>query len=57
MRKKYGCFVSLFLLNIVKAHSAVRLRDVEELLSSPEIGFSKKSVEDKGIILKLWLSK
>lgn len=54
---KYGWFFSFFFLNIVRAHSSVTLREVEEILSSPEISFSKKSVDDKWVILKLRLLK
>lgn len=57
VRRKYGWFLSFLFLKIVRAHSSVTLRGIEEILSSPEVGFSKKSVEDKGVILKLRLLK
>jgi len=57
IRRKYGWFLSFIFLNIVRAHSSLTLGEVEEILSSPKIGFSKKSIEDKGVILKLQLSK
>jgi len=57
LRDKYGWFLSFLFLNIVRAHSSVRRRDAEEILSSSEIVFSKKTVEDKGVILKLRLLK
>lgn len=57
LRKRYGWFLSFLLLNIIRAHSSVILREAEEILSSPEIGFSKKRVEDKGVMLKLRLLK
>jgi len=55
LRMKYGWFLS-FLLNIIRVHSSVTLKEVNDILSS-EIRFSRKSVEDKGVILKLRLLK
>jgi ubiquinone/menaquinone biosynthesis C-methylase UbiE len=57
LRDKYGWFLSFWFLNIVRAHSSVKLKDVEKILSSPKILFSKKIVEDKGVMLKLRLLK
>lgn len=57
VRNKYGWFLSFLFLNIVRTHSSVIMREVEEIISSPEIGFSKRGVEDKGVILKIWLLK
>ncbi len=57
VRRKYGWFLSFIFLNIVRAHSSMTLRKVEEILSSPEIGFSKKNVDDKGVIFKVRLLK
>ena len=57
LRKRYGWFLSFLFLNIVRLHSSVRSLDVQELLSSPELGFSSKRVEDIGIILKQQLTK
>jgi ubiquinone/menaquinone biosynthesis C-methylase UbiE len=57
LRKKYGWFLSFFFLKIIRAHSSVLLREIEEILSSSEISFSKKGIEDKGVILKMVLLK
>lgn len=57
VRSRYGWFLSFLFLNIVRAHSSVTLRAIEEILSSSEIGFSRKNVIDKGVILKLQLLK
>jgi len=57
LRKKYGWFLSFFFLNVIRAHSSVLLGDVKEILSFPEINFSKNCLEDKGIFLKVVLSK
>lgn len=55
LKEKHGWFLSFFFLNIVRPHSSVRRGDVEEILSSSEIIFSKKIVEDNGVMLKLSL--
>ena len=56
-RKRYGWLLSSLFLYIVRLHSSVRAQEVQELLSSPELNFSSKSVEDRGIILKQELKK
>jgi ubiquinone/menaquinone biosynthesis C-methylase UbiE len=57
LREKYGWFLSFWFLNIVRAHSSMSKSEIEKLLSSPEVPFSKKTIEDEGIILKLKLLK
>ncbi len=54
-KKRYGLFFYI-LLNLVKIHSSVTLKRVEEVLSK-EIGFSQKILEDKGILIKIKLIK
>jgi len=56
-RKRYGWFLAFLFLNLVRTHSSITVREIDEILSSPEIGFSKRSVVDKGVILKLQLVK
>ena len=57
LRNKYGGFLSGPLLTIVKLHSSMTLKKVQAILSSSEIGFSCVNVEDKGLALKIRLSK
>ncbi|WXG45691.1 MAG: class I SAM-dependent methyltransferase [Candidatus Atabeyarchaeum deiterrae] len=57
LKARYGRFMSFLLLNIVRAHSSMYLNEVEEVLSSSEIGFSKRNIEDRGVVIKLRLSK
>lgn len=56
-RKRYGWLLSSVFLYLVRLHSSVRLDEVQELLSSPELDFSSKRVLDRGIILKQELKK
>ena len=57
LRSRYGWFLSFLILYFVRLHSSVTLQEVRELVSSSKIGFSKKGMEDRGIILKLRLVK
>lgn len=57
VRQKYGWFLSFLFLKIVRAHSSISLKEAQEILSSVDATFSKKSVEEQGIILKLNLLK
>ncbi len=54
-KKRYGLFFYI-LLNLVKIHSSVTVRKIEEVLSK-EIGFSQKILEDKEILIKIKLIK
>ncbi len=56
VRRKYGWFLSFLLLNIIRIHSSITLKEIKEILSS-EIKFSKEIIEDKGVIFKLRLLK
>jgi ubiquinone/menaquinone biosynthesis C-methylase UbiE len=56
-RRDYGRFVAFLFLKLVRAHSSVPLRELETLLASPELHFSKASIVDRGIFLKLQLVK
>jgi ubiquinone/menaquinone biosynthesis C-methylase UbiE len=56
-RERYGWFLAFLFLNLVRAHSSITLREIDEILSSPEICFYRRSVVDKGVILKLQLVK
>jgi ubiquinone/menaquinone biosynthesis C-methylase UbiE len=57
LTNRYGWFLSFLVLYFVRLHSSVRLQEVRELVSLSEIGFSEKSMEDRGITLKLRLLK
>jgi hypothetical protein len=57
LRARYGKFMSFLLLNVVRAHSSMSLRQVEDILASPGTGFSESNVEDRGVVIKLLLSK
>jgi ubiquinone/menaquinone biosynthesis C-methylase UbiE len=56
-RERYGWLLAFVFLNLVRAHSSITAREIDEILSSPEIRFSKRRVVDKGVILKLQLVK
>lgn len=56
-RNRYSWLLSSLFLYIVRLHSSVHAQEVQELLSSPELEFSSKRVEDRGIILKQELKK
>jgi len=57
LKNKYGWFSSFIFLEIVMLHSSVTLSEAKEILSSPEVGFDKKNVQEMGIILKLDMIK
>lgn len=54
-KKRYGQFFYI-LLSLVKFHSSVTLKKIDEVISR-EIGFSQKILEDKGILIKMRLIK
>lgn len=56
-RRRYGWLLSSLFLYIVRLHSSIGAKEVQELLSSPELKFSSKRVEDRGVILKQELKK
>jgi ubiquinone/menaquinone biosynthesis C-methylase UbiE len=57
VKKKYGWFLSFLLLKFVRAHSSMRLKQAEDILSSVDAPFSKKSVQGTGIVLNLQVVK
>lgn len=57
LRSKYDWFISFVVFYFVRLHSSIRLRNFQEIISLPELGFSEKSTEDRGIFLKLRLLK
>jgi len=57
LRNRYGWFLSFLVLYFVRLHSSVRLQEVQEILSSSQIGFSEMGIEDRGLTLKLRLLK
>ncbi len=56
-RRRYGWLLSSLFLYVVRLHSSIGAKEVQELLSSPELYFSSKRVEDRGVILKQALQK
>lgn len=57
LKEKYGIFLSFIFLNIVRAHSSMKLKDVENIVDSAKTKFIKKTIEEKGLIFKLRLVK
>ena len=56
-RKRYGWLLAFLALNLARAHSSVTLKEIEAILASPELGYSRRIVVDKGLFLKLELVK
>jgi len=57
LRKQHGWLFSILFLLLVKSHPFVASKEVEDIVSSSGGYFSKTSLTDDGIILKLRLSK
>jgi len=57
VRKKYGWFLSFLFLSVVRSHSALTLKEAEEILSSLKVSFAEKSTQTKGVVLKLQFLK
>jgi len=57
LRSKYGQLLSFIILYFVRLHSSVRLKEFQEIASSPQTVFSESEVEDRGITIKLRLLK
>ena len=57
IRKKYGWFLSFLLLKFVRAHSSMTLKQAEDILSSVDAPFSKKSAQGRGVVLNLQVIK
>jgi len=57
LKKKYGWFLSFLFLKIVMLHSSITLSDTEKIISSLEVNFTQKTVQEKGVILKLYMIK
>jgi len=57
LRRQHGWLFFILFLILVKSHPFVTLKEVEEIVSSSGGHFSKKSLKDDGIILKLRFSK
>lgn len=56
-RRDYGRFVAFLFLKLVRAHSSVPLHELEALIASPQLRFSRTSISDRGVFLKLQLVK
>jgi len=57
VRKKYGWFLSFLLLKIIRAHSSITVKEAEEALSRVDADFSKKGIESRGVVIKLYFIK
>ena len=57
IREKYGWFLSFVFLRLVRAHSSMTLKYAEEILSTLDVNFFKKSVQSKGLLLNLQMVK
>jgi ubiquinone/menaquinone biosynthesis C-methylase UbiE len=57
IHRQYGWFLSFLFLKIVRAHSSITLKEAQGILSSLEVNYVQKSVEEQGVILKLQLLK
>jgi ubiquinone/menaquinone biosynthesis C-methylase UbiE len=56
-RQRYGWFLYFLFLKFVRAHSSMTLRHAEDILSSVDAPFSKKSAQGIGVVIKLELVK
>jgi len=57
LKDRYGRFVSFIVLYSVRLHSAMSLQEFQRIISLPQLSFSKMTIEDKGLALKLRLVK
>jgi ubiquinone/menaquinone biosynthesis C-methylase UbiE len=57
IRRKYGWFLAVLFLGVVRAHSSITLKHAEAVLSSMEAGFSQKNALGQGVVLNLRLVK
>jgi ubiquinone/menaquinone biosynthesis C-methylase UbiE len=55
--REYGRLVAFLFLRLVRAHSSVPRHELETLIISPELRFSKASINDRGVFLQLQLVK
>jgi ubiquinone/menaquinone biosynthesis C-methylase UbiE len=57
LKDRYGRFLSFIVLYLVRLHSSMKLQEFEKIISLPQLGFSKMTIEDRGLALKLRLVK
>jgi ubiquinone/menaquinone biosynthesis C-methylase UbiE len=57
LKDRYGRFLSFIVLYLVRLHSSVKLQEFQKITSLPQLNFSKMTIEDKGLALKLRLLK
>jgi ubiquinone/menaquinone biosynthesis C-methylase UbiE len=57
LKDRYGRFLSFVVLYSVRLHSAMSLPEFQKIISVPHLGFSKMTIEDRGLALKLRLVK
>jgi ubiquinone/menaquinone biosynthesis C-methylase UbiE len=57
LKDRYGQFLSFVVLYLVRLHSAMKLQEFQEIISLPQLDFSKMIIEDRGLALKLRLVK
>jgi len=57
MRSRYGSIWQFLVSNLVRPHSSMTSKRVTEILSSPEISFSEKRVDNRTGFLKIRLAR
>ncbi len=57
VKRRYGPILAFLVLNFVRAHSSISFRKVEEIRANKGLGFADVDVEDKGMFVKLQLTK
>lgn len=57
IRQRLGLIPSFIILRIVRLHSSITWEYAQQLISSPELAFSQRDIEDKGYLLKIILKK
>jgi ubiquinone/menaquinone biosynthesis C-methylase UbiE len=56
-RNEYDRLLAFLFLKLVRAHSSVTLRELEMLRATPELRFSRTTIVDRGVFLKVPLVK
>jgi ubiquinone/menaquinone biosynthesis C-methylase UbiE len=57
LKDRYGRFLSFIVLYSVRLHSAMSLQEFQKIISLPQLSFSKMTIEERGLALKLRLVK
>jgi ubiquinone/menaquinone biosynthesis C-methylase UbiE len=57
LKRRYGLFLSLMVLNFVRAHSSIGFSKIQKMQSYKNLGFREIGTDDKGMFVKLSLRK